>query len=403
VFLALQKAFNYTLGVILCPICNTEDVRKRGKRTFKVMFKSGLKDVPIQTYRCEPKGHFFKLESKPPYSDSFIEYVTYIYLECLSLNTTVRVIRATYEKDILSKLQVLKFIKWVADALPTLDDVDRIYDPVRSGYLALDGVWFPFRKEHIVLLVCFDPVTFDIVGATWREREDYEGYTALLRSVTKKLGKQRIKGVYGDGDNALISALKKYLPVTPFQLCVVHKSMRMQQTIPLKSAVRNKYLTKEARQELLTFTKLFQDTLYANSKEESLKNLTKLLHYTQKHPREKFQKAVNSLKRNFKYTLTHFDYPNMQRDNNLIECFNGTIKPRLRLMKSFKKKENLDRYLKLFLLEFRFRPLKESRFKHRRGKSPLELGEVNLPEHYNYLALLRKELKLLYHPKKDTN
>ncbi|OGM33446.1 hypothetical protein A3D00_00830 [Candidatus Woesebacteria bacterium RIFCSPHIGHO2_02_FULL_38_9] len=63
------------------------------------------------------------------------------------------------------------------------------------------------------------------------------------------------------------------------------------------------------------------------------------MHWTNAHPREKFLKAVNQLKRNFKYTLTHFDYPGMQRDNNLIECFNGCIKPRLNLMKGFKKKE----------------------------------------------------------------
>jgi len=92
----------------------------------------------------------------------------------------------------------------------------------------------------------------------------------------------------------------------------------------------------------------------------------------------------------------------MERDNNLIECFNGCIKPRLKLMKGFKKKQNLDRYLKLFLLEFRFHTLKESRFKERRSKSPLELGGVNLPKYYNFLTLLRKELKLTYQPQKVT-
>lgn len=366
------------------------------------MFKSGFKSVSIQTYRCEPEGHFFKLDSKYSFSDSFIEYAVYIYLECLSLNTTVRIIRATYEKDLLSKPQVLKFLIQVADALPTLDDIDRIYEPTRSGYLAFDGVWFPFGKEHVVLLICFDPETFDVIDAIWRIDEDYEGYTALIRNVLKKLGNQKIKGAYGDGDNSLILALKKYLPVTPFQLCIVHKSLRMQQRIPLKNAIRNRYVSRETKEELITFAKLFKNSLYANTKEESLKNLTKLLHWTQNHPREKFLQSVNSLKRNFKYTLTHFDHEGMQRDNNLIECFNGCLKPRLNLMRGFKKKENLDRYLKLFLLEFRFRPLKESRFRQRRGKSPLELGGVNLPEYYNYLTLLRQELKLVYQPQKDT-
>jgi len=41
-------------------------------------------------------------------------------------------------------------------------------------------------------------------------------------------------------------------------------------------------------------------------------------------------------------------------------------------MKGFKIYKNLDRYLKLFLIEFRFHYLKESSFKDRNGKSLLE-------------------------------
>ena len=100
------------------------------------MFKSGRKFRRIQAYRCE-NGHFFRTNHDLPlYADSFIEYVVYIYLRCLSLNTTVDIVRATYEEDILTKSQILLFIEWVADAIPTLDDIDRLFSPVRSGYLA---------------------------------------------------------------------------------------------------------------------------------------------------------------------------------------------------------------------------------------------------------------------------
>jgi len=42
----------------------------------------------------------------------------------------------------------------------------------------------------------------------------------------------------------------------------------------------------------------------------------------------------------------------------------------------------------LFLLSFRFHPLKESRFDERRGKSPLEVSGVLLPKYYNFLSFL---------------
>jgi len=388
--------FYILLDVISCPVCGSKKCNKNGTRSFKVMFKSGPKNISIQAYRCVPKGHFFKLNSRPAFSDSFVEYVVYIYLQSMSLNATVNIVRAMYEIDILSKRQVLYFVEEVADALPTLDDIDRLYDPQRSGYLAFDGVWFDYGKEQIVLLVCFDPETFDVISAVWSKEETQEGYEKLMCIVLAKLPKMKVKGIYGDGDRGLNLALKRYFPLTPFQLCIVHKNLRMQQIVPVKSAVKSRHIGKQLKEEILTFADLFHNTLYADTKEESLKNLTVLLKWTQKHPREKFVKAVNSLKRNFKYTLTHFDYPDLQRDNNLIECFNGCIKPRLKLMKGFKKKDNLDRYLKLFLLDFRFHKLKESKFKNRRGKSPLELGNVQLSKYYNFLTLLRKELRLTY-------
>lgn len=383
--------------MISCPTCSSKSIKKNGIIRKGVMFKFGKRLRRIQKYKCD-NDHLFKTNVSPPWSDSFIEYVVYIYLKCLSLNTTIDIIRATYEKNLLSKSQVLSFIETTADSLPTLDDIDRLYEPLRSGYLAFDGVWFKYGKESIVLLVVFDPVTFDTVSALWSKEETREGYEKLIRNVLTKLPKTKIKGLYGDGDRGLNLALKHYFPLTPFQLCVVHKSLRMQQTVPVKSAIKSRHISKQTKAKILKFAELFHNTLYAQTKDESLENLTTLLHWTKKHPREKFVKAVNSLKRNFRYTLTHFDHPGMERDNNLIECFNGIIKPRLKLMKGFKKEDNLDRYLKLFLLEYRFHTLKESRFKDRRNKSPLELGGVMPFKYYNFLTFLRKELSLSYQP-----
>lgn len=364
----------------------------------RMMFKSGRKTSRVQAYRCH-RGHFFKHDSGlSGFSDSFIEYAVFVYLRCLSLNTTVDIIRATYEDDILTKSQVLAFIEWVGKAIPTLDDIDRLFSPVRSGYLAFDGVWFDYGGETIVLLVCFDPQTFDVISAAWSREETRAGYEALIRSALAKLPKHRIKGLYGDGDNGLIMALKRYFPYTPFQLCVVHKSLRMAQTVPVKLAVKSHHIPADTKREILEFSRLFHRALYADTKEAALAGLTDLLYWTNIHPGDKFLKAVNQLKRNFQYTLTHFDYPGMERDNNLIECFNGCLKPRLKLMKGFKKNENLEIYLKLFLLEFRFHLLKESRFKDRRDKSPLELGGVTLPKYYNFLTFLRRQLKLSYQP-----
>ena len=359
------------------------------------MSKAGKRKKKVQNYRCE-NGHFFNLQSRGNYTDSFIEFVVFVYLNCLSLNTTIEIIRAYYQDDLLSKGTILDFIEQVADALPTIDDIDNLLHPRRSGYLALDGVWFKFKGREVVMLVCFDPETFDIIEAIWSLEECEAGYTQLLQKAITKMGRVNIKGVYGDGDKGLIRSLKVNLPTKPFQMCTVHKEMRMGELVPVKLVNISRRMDDQVKKEIKEFQKKFREVIYAESRQESLSALKRLGAYAKSSDQERFKKAARSLKTNFRYTLTHFDHPGMERDNNLIECFNGIIKPRLKLMRGFKKYENMDRYLKLFLLDFRFHPLKESRFKERRGWSPLQCGGVTLPKVYNFLSFLRTSLRLKY-------
>lgn len=381
--------------MIACPICQIDRVKKDGIIKRVTMSKHGKRVGVIQLYRCN-NGHQFQGNHIHKWDDSFIEMVVYIYLQCLSLNTTIDIVREMFEEDILSKRLILRFIEVVSDALPTLDDIDYLYYPKRSGYLAFDGVWFKFGKLQIVLLVCFDPETFDVVAAIFAEDETQAGYEELITKAVNKIGAIKIKGAYGDGDKGLIGALKRLLPSVPFQVCVFHKEMKIEQVVPVKSVRISKKLTAFQKHDIKVFQLLFRDVIYAQTKDKSVEALERLKKYVKTIQNEKFLKAYRSLVHNFKYTLTHFDHPHMRRDSNLIECFNSCIKPRLKLMKGFKKKQNLDRYLKLFLLEYRFHPLKESRFRERRGESPLEVAGVYFPKFYNFLRFLRKELNLSY-------
>lgn len=197
------------------------------------MTSTGKQKKSLQTFICK-NNHYFTIGTVPRWDDSFIERVVYTYLRCLSLNTTIDLMRMFYEEDILTKELILDFITGVADVLPTTDDIDELFHPTRSGYIAVDGVWFSFGREEIVLLVAFDPETFDVVSARWEQDETEAGYTQLLSNVTNKIGSVNVKGLYADGDNGLIAAWKKLLPLVPFQLCVFHKELRMGQLVPVK-------------------------------------------------------------------------------------------------------------------------------------------------------------------------
>ena len=337
---------------------------------------------------------FIPNNNQSSFTNSFVEYVVTLYLHSLSLNSVIQIVRVQFEKDILSKETVLSFIETVSDKLPTLDDIDNIYHPKRSGYLSFDGVWFKYKNKNFVLLVCFDPDTFDVVEAKIETDETQAGYERLITEAVNKIGAINVKGAYGDGDRGLIKALNHLLPHVPFQLCVFHKELRMGQVVPIKSVHVSKQLTSYQKHDIKVFQLLFREVIYAPTKDDSVKSLKQLKKYCDKTQDERFLKAYRSLSYNFKYTLTHFDHPNMERDNNIIEGFNSIIKRRLKLLKGFKKPGNIEKYIKLILLDYRFHEFIASENKRRNGKTPLELTGVILPEYYNFIKLLRESLGL---------
>lgn len=359
------------------------------------MTKGGLRLASYQTYRC-PSGHSFSDNgSASPFTNSFIEYIVAAYLRSLSLNAVIQIVRLQWEKDVLSKGTVLGFLEKVADRLPSLEEINETFHPKRSGYLAFDGVYFKLEGEIFCILFCFDPETFDVVDYRLAAQESFPEYRLLAQQVEQQLERQGLKatGLYLDGEKSLIQALREVFPGVPQQLCIVHKYLRMGQVIPFKS-VHRKSVFYLVRKKILKFKRLFEETIFAPSKEESLRKFKELDYFAKAHSVEKFYRGYRILRRNFHLTLTHFDYPHMQRDNNLIECFNSLISRRLDLFKGFKKEINVDRYLKLLLLDYRFHKLTESRLSYRRDRSPLELAQANIPPHYNFIKMLRQILHL---------
>lgn len=380
--------------VFLCPKYHKRGVKRAGKIQLEKATRTNLQKFVFQAYRCMNNHLFTPGSSRSLFTNSFIEYIVFLYLRSLSLNSVIQVVRVQFEKDLLSKQIILDFITIVADTLPSLDDIDNLFHPQRSGFLAFDGVWYKYRGLNFVLLVCFDPVTLDIVAYSKTLKESFEAYQKLILKVLGKLDKTNIKGIYCDGDRGLIKSVKHHFPASPIQVCVVHKEFRLGQLLPFKRAYAGNSLNPGFKKKVRFFKEMAESIIYADSKAKATAGFNELKTFMSKEEDEKLKKAFGSLKYNFKYILTHFDYPDMERDNNIIEGFNSIIKRRLKLLKGFKKPTNIGRYLKLVLLDYRFHQLNESRFAKRRDKTPLELAGISLPQYYNFIKYLRESLKL---------
>lgn len=312
-----------------------------------------------------------------------IEYAAFMYLRALSFNSIIAIMRAWYEKKVLSKHMLIEHIERLTDLVPENAEVTAALQPRRSGYYALDGTWLKYRGQDIVLLIVLDVITLDLVSWTVALEECAESYQKLIDPVTSEIS-QGIKGFFCDGDPGLLKVLHEYFPRIPIQLCVFHKYSRVGQIIPFIRA--KKPIDREIKQKI-------ESVLFAPSKDDALTALSELKRYAREHQSyKKLQEIIGVLTRNFDLLLTHFDHPEMSPYNNVLEGFNHCLKRRLRLMKGFKKPININRWLKLILLDWRFHPLVESSFKDRRGKSPLQLAGCQLPLLFNWIKFARVTL-----------
>lgn len=335
-----------------------------------------------QRYLCKTCGHLFhNAEVIGMYDVKVIEYVTFMYLRSMSFNQVNAILRAFYQRDVFTKAHLIKHIEHITDRIPDHQAISRWLKPKRSGYYALDGTWLKYRGEDIVLLIIFDVETLDTVAYHVADDETEESYTALLKLAWPEIS-LGMKGLFGDGDLGLMAALKKLCRGVPFQLCVFHKYARLGQLIPFKYSKNALDLEIKERVEKV---------LFATSKDAATSALYDLELFAKENKSyAKLQKAIAVLHNNFELLLTHFDHPEMSPYNNVLEGFNAVIKRRTWLMKGFKKDVNIDRWIKLLILDWRFHELKESAFQNRRGKMPLELAEIKLPEIYNWLTYVRK-------------
>ena len=321
------------------------------------------------------------------FTRSVIAQAIFMYLRSLSLNSVSDIFRSWYDTDVFSKDTLIKHIEKYCDQIPSHFEITNWLKPARSGYYALDGTWLKYRGRDIVLLILFDVKTLDIVNWRIALREDREAYDQLLVDAYAEIS-SNIKGFHCDGDPGLLKAINDLFPQIPIQLCVFHKYSRAGQLIPF-IRIRN-----ETDREI---KKLTEQVLFAATKQEAILNLEKLQRYAQKHQKhEKLKKLIGVLKRNFDLLLTHFDNPEMSPYNNVLEGFNYIVKRRTRLMKGFKKPVNINKWLKLIMTDWRFHKLKESQFKDRKNKSPLELAGCKLPKIHNWVIYLYKK-----YPKKS--
>lgn len=255
-----------------------------------------------------------------------------------------------------------------------------------SGILILDA---KYLNKRSLLLLAIDYGTLDIVAWLVGEAESEENYIKLV-DLVETTG-YVIRAVVSDGEPAIIAltqpkkqrwlfkGTRRYPrpgipPVTkriprligiPHQWCVIHAEREL-----------NQYTAKLPKDERKLLDILVYKILFANTIRQAKKWRDHLIAETYNHPTIYKQIAVMIVTRWNLLMVHHTVRVNgrkIPRDTNSIENVISYANTRLKTMRRLRSFTSAEAITNLIVVNFRSKPLINTKNKLKRGKSPLEL------------------------------
>lgn len=230
----------------------------------------------------------------------------------------------------------------------------------------------------MAVFICLDNQSMDIVYYDIFSKENYQYWKIFLLKLQTVINVTSISKFFvTDGKRGLHQALEEIFPHIPRQLCVAHKARRICQIIP---RVRGDKIDKMIfRIGIDCITAKDEETFY-KQKNILIQLFQSSWYDNQPKPRqEKLKKVIGAVGFQQKYLNTRFKLPDLIKDDittNPLECVNGILKERIRLIRGFKNPEHAELIIKLIITYYRFHKFTGSKFRYRNGKRPIQLNQI---------------------------
>lgn len=271
-----------------------------------------------------------------------------------------------------------------------------------SGILILDA---KYLNRRCVLLLAIDYGTLDIVTWFVCEAETEENYTRVIEMI--RLCGYTIKAVVSDGEPGIIALTHQrrppYLlkgtrqyprpgipPVTqkeplllgiPHQWCIVHAKRELEH-----------YISKLSKEEKKHIEPLIYSTLFAKTLKQAEKARDKLLTTIYTYPKIHKTFKVFLVSR-WDLLTAHFTVRINKRkipgSTNSIENIISYVNTRLKTLRRIRNFESAKVISNLIVVNFRTKPLINTKNKLKRGKSPLELV-TGKKHHFDWMKFIKK-------------
>lgn len=271
-----------------------------------------------------------------------------------------------------------------------------------NGILILDA---KYLNKRSLLLLAIDYGTLDIVAHLVCEVESEENYCRLV-DLAEKTG-YVIRTVVSDGEPAIIAltqpkkqrwlfkGTRRYprpgippakhriprLPCIPHQWCVIHAEREL-----------NQYTIKLPEKDRKSIDIVVHKILFANTMRQAEKWRDRLIAETYNHPVVHKQITAMIISR-WKLLMAHHTVRvngrKIPRDTNSIENVISYVNTRLKTMRRLRSFQSAKPITNLIVVNFRTKPLINTKNKLKRGKSPLALV-TGKKQHFDWMNFIKK-------------
>ncbi len=275
-----------------------------------------------------------------------------------------------------------------------------------SGILLLDGKYI---KKDCILLLAVDYITLDIVAWVVVDKETEENYSKLV-DLVEQAG-YVIQALISDGHAAIHALTKPKRPTfirktirgypslgkepakqrrarlegIPHQWCVVHADRELEREIR-KAEKRSG----EKYDELKRFMK---DILFAKTENRAARVKKQLLVRTYENNESIYKYVASWLLERWDLLMIHhtvrINRRKIPRDSNTVENIISYVNIRLKTMRKLRTTKSAIPITNLIVLNYRTKPLKNTKNKLKRGKSPLALA-VGENKRFDWITFIKK-------------
>ncbi|HNJ42727.1 MAG TPA: transposase [Acidobacteriota bacterium] len=272
---------------------------------------------------------------------------------------------------------VIRWTQQLGEKCADTIQTNRQLRPQWRGWLGIDGKFIRVGGHHMACLLAIDLATLDIPHCDLVTAEDEAGCRRFLEIVRQQVGAGRgIVSDLGKG-KVWLKLIAELFPDVPHQACIVHFDRYVQQTLPKSKNNRH-----AAEHELLR--QLIKRLLYAQTFADAEEVFVRLLD-CQSYFQVACQRTIlTSLKRHFDLLTAHFHTPGLDRTNNVTENLIKQLDRKIFLLNDFSTPQAALNFLKLWVLNYRFKPFSASSIETRNGRSPLALAGVET-NHWDWL------------------